>query len=691
MRKQESISKVPNAIPRLLAVQRGLQAGSVLFVLAGLCLLCTACAVRRPASPVPQAATSASPGAKAGAQFKNTTEAINAANEAARKALTAASAAEAATKATLNAAAAAKNFSAHVGPEFSASVLAGGREASADARRTNNYLAQKAATRNASHPLAPFDDYVPCELNNDQMLALKFQEAVPLDFESALGDLLSRNIIDPETEIALSDFVRKTSPSSSQVRRFLKHELAGKIKAEQGKTVEQSINKATSLISSSIAAYAAPTDVACSMVMMPWQMAADSFGRHVADQYIAFHVVMRNLNPAQEFLMHNVSIAVDEQRFYSGIDKMIVRNSQDHGTYYDRRNFGMRALEVAGDIAAGASPYGSGDMQAGIGVFRSAVIPGVGKLFHDRAIDQAHSLSDMAFSSSMSYKIVVPVKGSAPFVTFLPADIFSRKVSRATAGAEQSPNKTSSGNSNKKPPKKSWHYKEWSPDELHEFLESTYIIAAGIHVLEVHNNQPTVTALDCKGAQGTLDLSKADAGGMTLTCKIQGTNLDKVTAVRLKNATESTDDQHADATISITGGQSITGSAVFKTNDLKALAGSFYAVYQVVNKTELITNVTLTLLPVIESLDPATYKIPNAACIESCSFTVKGQRLADLTTISLVDKAGNTISAKFDFAFAKLTIAKSDLEGLSVGTLTVKGKTADGFEAISTAKLDISK
>ena len=643
-----------------LEVRLYLQVGIAISVLTGLSILSSSCAVRRAASQPPQAASSASPDRKGGARGTKEGEP--------------------------------KPDLAALGAVLSPSVVGHQEEAAlANARRTDRQLNRLAATRPASNPIVPLDDYVPCELNQNQMLALKFQEGVPEDYTSAVGFLLRQGILTPETANKLSNYIEANNPSAPQVRKFIKQQLASEIKAAPGKTIEQSIDKVVSVVSGPINAYTAPTDIACSMVMMPWQMAADSFGRHVADQYIAFHVVMRNLNTAQEFLMHNVSIAVDEQRFYSGIDKMIVRNSQDHGTYYDRRNFGMRALEVAGDIAAGASPYGSGDMQSGIGVFRSAVIPGVGKLFHDRTVDQAHSLSDMAFSSSMSYKIVVPVKGSAPFVTFLPADIFSRKVSSAKAVANQDSTELSSGKSKKKPAKKSWHYKEWSPDELHEFLENTYIIAAGIHVLEVHNDQPTVAALDCKGAPGTLDLSKTDLGGSTLTCTIQGTNLEKVTTLRLKNATESTDDHHADATVFITGGQNVTGTAVFKMNDLRALAGSSYAVYQVVNKTEIITNATVTLVPVIESLNPAIYTIPNAACTNLCSFTVKGQRLADLTSVSLVDKSGNTINAKFDSALATLTVAKSDLESLSGGALTVKGKTADGFDAISTAKLEILK
>src|ERR1017187_3556173 len=112
------------------------------------------------------------------------------------------------------------------------------------------------------------------------------------------------------------------------------------------------------------------------------------------DQFIAFQVIVRNLNATQEFVLHNTSIALDTGRFYAGVDRMLVRNTQQHGNYYDRRNFWMRVLEVAGDIAAGAAPYASGDTQSGIAVFRAAFIPGMQKIFPDRYLNQINALND---------------------------------------------------------------------------------------------------------------------------------------------------------------------------------------------------------------------------------------------------------------------------------------------------------
>jgi hypothetical protein len=327
------------------------------------------------------------------------------------------------------------------------------------------------------------------------------------------------------------------------------------------------------------------------MIMLPWTVAADSFGRHVADQFIAFQVVVRNLNPRDEFLMHSVNIAVADQRFYSGVDKVVALNTQNHGQAYDERNFWIRALEVAGDIAAGAAPYASGDTQAGIAVFRAAFIPGMGKIFPDRYASQIQAMNDLAFSSATAYKIVVPVKGSAPFVTFLPADIFSQRISSSQTKGQAG---TAGG---KKPSKKDWHYKYWNPTDLHEFAEHTYVIAAGIHVTESHNEQPTLDSIDCGGASGTIDLTKPDPGGNTVTCTMTGTNFDKVAIIRLKNAIETTDTLTADGIPTITGGQTTSAKVVFQVKDLSALKGTKYSVYLVTaaTKAELPTKQTLTI------------------------------------------------------------------------------------------------
>jgi hypothetical protein len=228
----------------------------------------------------------------------------------------------------------------------------------------------------------------------------------------------------------------------------------------QNKTAEQygrETREAAGSLTAAIAANLAPGDVACVMTLLPWQVTADNFGRHVADQYLAFQVVVRNLNPTNQFLLHNVSVSADGSAFHAGVDKMLVRGSQSHGEAYDRRNFVSRLIETVAGIAVGAASYGSRDVQAGAGVFQALFVPGVEKAFPDRYASQINALNDLAFSSASSYSVVVPPKGSTPFVTFLPAALLPDKAA----------------------------YKHWPPAQLDTFLERSFVVVSGVHIQEV--------------------------------------------------------------------------------------------------------------------------------------------------------------------------------------------------------------
>jgi hypothetical protein len=53
--------------------------------------------------------------------------------------------------------------------------------------------------------------------------------------------------------------------------------------------------------------------------------------------------------------------------------------------------------------------------------------------------------------------------------------------------------------------------KPWSGQSIDDAKNEATTVIAGIHVQEVHNDQPVLTAIDCKGANGVIDLSKTDA------------------------------------------------------------------------------------------------------------------------------------------------------------------------------------
>lgn len=291
------------------------------------------------------------------------------------------------------------------------------------------------------------DDYISCSLP----LTVP---STPPTLAGTIGQLRTAKGIDIDARV----FAAELSANASYPAGIAA--AAAKAIPRGNKTPEQyglETREAAGSLTAAIAANLAPGDVACTMTLLPWQITADNFGRHVADQYVAFQVVVRNLNPANQFLLHNVSVSADGSAFHAGVDKMLVRGSQSHGDVYDRRNFVSRLLETVGGVAVGAASYGSRDVQAGVGVFQALFVPGVEKAFPDRYPSQINALNDLAFSSANAYSVVVPPKGSTPFVTFLPAALLPDKAV----------------------------YKHWPSAQLETFLERSLVVVSGVHIQEV--------------------------------------------------------------------------------------------------------------------------------------------------------------------------------------------------------------
>lgn len=228
-------------------------------------------------------------------------------------------------------------------------------------------------------------------------------------------------------------------------------------------------------------------DVGCSQSLLSWDEARDIFGARIANTYLAVQVTIRNLNPSEEFLMHDVQIALDattlpinvtfgqsnlnQAHFVAGRDKMLVRGVAMVGQQMDHRNFLIRVAEALGDVTlAAATLTGRAHFIDGVSIYKSVLIPGFKSVYPDLTIDQLNRLNDLAFSSSSAYKIVVPKSGSVPFVTFLPAKIFAAAPNTSGAGT--------------KTPGNAWQYKKWTQEQMLLLQESLYVVFAGAHVVE---------------------------------------------------------------------------------------------------------------------------------------------------------------------------------------------------------------
>jgi len=330
-----------------------------------------------------------------------------------------------------------------------------------------------------------------------------------------------------------------------------------------------------------------PEDVSCSMSIMQWKETSDTFGRRVANSYVGIQVTVRNLNSKNEFLIHDVQIAVDTGmdpkdfgRFQAGRDKLLVRAVAQRGQSEDRRNLVLHALEAIGAIAGSSSIAGTTDFKSGVAVFQGAFIPGFQTLFPDHTVDQLNHINDLVFSASSTSKVIVPVQGSVPLVTFLaekPIEqmpfawcgytkgklgqthwMFPRLQQQGTCPPESnsvtpegagggtgaaaasagggglpaaSQPKSTIGNLDE------LHFKLWKPAALQALEQRTYVVIAGIHIQEV-TGSTKLSNLDCSILpNGAVDISQTSDG--VVTCSVTGSNLDKVASVVLeKEATK---------------------------------------------------------------------------------------------------------------------------------------------------------
>ncbi|HSB09767.1 MAG TPA: hypothetical protein VLM38_09815, partial [Blastocatellia bacterium] len=190
------------------------------------------------------------------------------------------------------------------------------------------------------------------------------------------------------------------------------------------------------------------------------------FGTRAARTYVALQVVVRNLNPDHEFVLHDVQVAVpirdEASHFRAGRDRLIARGVAIKGQTLDPRNFLMGGLDTLSATASAASTIASADFSTGTSIF-TAFLPPLKRWFPDYTVDQLNRLNDLTFSATSSYKIIVPKNGAVPFVTFVPQELFEKSS------------------------------RKWSRKEFYEWGNTTSVIVAGAHIEEVKNQNGAPT------------------------------------------------------------------------------------------------------------------------------------------------------------------------------------------------------
>ena len=410
----------------------------------------------------------------------------------------------------------------------------------------------------------------------------------------------------------------------------------------------------------------APLDIGCSESVLSWGETNYIFGRAVADHYVAIQVNARNLNADQEFLIHDLQVAVGQfvsqadtsgsghqsctiynadpnnlynadatksgayTRFVAGRDRVMVRGVAETAAKLTPRNIAAQVIEVVGSILSATAPVAGGpSFSDAVHVFTAAAIPGYTKIFSDLSTDQLNRLNDLGFSAASAYKIVIPKNGAVPMTTFLSSDIFAK------------------------------NYRKWSHCDLMNFEQNMVVVLAGKHIQEV-NNQVKLDKMECPSVGPYLDISKAN--GNDFECQISGQNLQNLSVVRLKNAADLTDKNTADGTASVSG-KTDAGTVKFSVKQLTDLSGKQYQAYaEPTTGSEQATGIKINMPPLITTLSPSKCTIG-----AGCKLDISGNNLDLLLNIQLlkspddknpvvasVDNPGsNTASANIDLSTLK--------------------------------------
>ncbi len=305
-----------------------------------------------------------------------------------------------------------------------------------------------------------------------------------------------------------------------------------------------------------------PSDVSCSIAVLSWRETHDIFGRRVANTFVAIQVTMRNLNTKNEFLIHDIQVAVDTGmtpeffgRFQAGRDKLLVRAVAQGGQSSDPRNVTANVLQAIGSIAGASSvTAGTVEFKDAVAVFQSAFLPGFANIFPDRTVEELNHINDLVFSASSTSKVVVPVQGSVPLVTFISekpleelpfawcghdnSGRFHRKRIEScdfNGGAHNSGYPNEPFDNSK--PWDSLKYQDWSAAALRMLQMHTFVVVGGVHIQQIVT-QPKITNLTCSIlSSGQLDLSQTKDGGVS--CSAMGSGLNLVSNTTLEKGTSS--------------------------------------------------------------------------------------------------------------------------------------------------------
>lgn len=400
-----------------------------------------------------------------------------------------------------------------------------------------------------------------------------------------------------------------------------------------------------------------PDDIGCAYQILTWNQARLLFGRSVANEYIAVQITVRNLNPKEEFIVHNAMLSVDTDihgavgQYFEGADKIEVEAYNTAGESLTARGIVGNGIAAAGTLLSTLQPIVDADnFSHAVAAFNGGVVPGWAKISPDHQKDQLLLIANSGFSATYATKTVVGKSGAATFYTWFPAkpflegwwvqdcarrlltmEVHTERIDRSQVGVDRKAAQAACQDSTAAIWKRKT-YKEWSPTADQLFRDLSLAVVAGVHVLEEAKNKSAITDLKCpKNDRGELDFLQASPDGI-LSCDLTGDNLDKVAKLRLENAGNPVDPTRPEATVSVSG-DSTTAKAAFKTSDLAAATGDVYNVLSVSKDgSESTTGQNIHLdqkTAVLTGVSPGSIDLNSP----STKLTITGYNLNNLTKV----------------------------------------------------------
>jgi len=173
------------------------------------------------------------------------------------------------------------------------------------------------------------------------------------------------------------------------------------------------------------------------------RIVSDTFGKRIAENFVAIQVTVGNHDREFQYLINDVSLLLtkavftpqpafnDPERegfFISSAELSLLRGVAEKGQGQDTRNKTLRFFRGIGTIAAGmigVASFGPSYSES-VAVFNGPVISAFSEAFPDYTINQINRLNDSAYSANT----LVPAKHSKVIVAFIPQAIFLNKQQR---------------------------------------------------------------------------------------------------------------------------------------------------------------------------------------------------------------------------------------------------------------------